>query len=83
MKMKYQTLKILLICSYGASTGMAPAHVRETKRPLKTQKFILSTGIVFFDDFNFFFIESTSRRKIDINSLTTPPSLLGIDRRIA
>jgi len=62
---------------------MAPAHVRRANRPLNTQKNIFLDGIDFLAVFIFFKVTKIASSRIDISNPTTPPSLLGIERRIA
>jgi hypothetical protein len=62
---------------------MAPAHVRAIKVEQNTQKLILCEGIHFLEVFSFLKIGNVNSTMIDIKSAKTPPSFLGIDRRIA
>jgi hypothetical protein len=78
---KYTTLIVCPIFSYGGSTGLAPIHVNSTAVATNVQNFAFFLGENFLD-FEFF-VNSTMRNATDPARATTPPSLEGIDRRIA
>lgn len=66
----------------GGSTGLAPIHVSRITRVTKIQNMAFFLGENFL--FSLFdFITSTSRIKIAPTIAKTPPSLDGIDRRMA
>jgi len=62
---------------------MAPAQVKSTKNILKIQKLFFMFGMNFFVVLGFFVIVKISSIRMDRTRLTTPPSLFGIDRKIA
>jgi hypothetical protein len=70
--------------SYGASTGFLPIHIRMMKVAHNVQKVVCRYTLNLLD-----FIEGLRKKgrkyriQILIASATTPPSLLGIERRIA
>lgn len=66
----------------GGSTGLAPIHVRSETKVTNNQKFIFLLGLNFLFIL-FFFIVNTARIRIDPTMASTPPSLEGIERRIA
>jgi len=71
------------IVSYGASTGFAPIHVKIMNELKNIQMFILYSGFIFAVFLYFFMIGKIMIIKMDISRATTPPSLFGIDRRMA
>jgi len=76
-------LKIFPIISNGISTGLAPIQVKRKKMLKNIQEFDLLRGKNFLDlIFNFKF-ERIIITMIDIIRAITPPSFLGIERRIA
>jgi len=62
---------------------MAPAQVKRMKKTLNTQKLFFMFGMNFFEVLFFFGIVSAKSMRIDRTRLTTPPNLLGIDRKMA
>jgi len=81
---KYVQVKICLILMKGSSTGQAPKKVRSHKMLTSAQNKILAIGLIHTLE-NLFFIDRVNLAKIPIdkNKAITPPSLFGIDRRIA
>jgi hypothetical protein len=78
---KYRTLVACPILSYGGSTGFAPIHVSSKVVATKVQNFVFLVGENFLD-FDLFVV-STMRNATDPARAMTPPSLEGIERRIA
>ena len=74
--LKYITLSIFLIFSYGDSTGIAPAHVSITNDALKSQKFLLKLGIHFFALLVFLVKINEEIIRIDAASAITPPQFI-------
>jgi hypothetical protein len=70
--------------SNGSSTGRAPIHVRIITTLMKNQNKIFEAGCGAIVR-NIPFCENgrMARIKIDIRRATTPPSLFGIERKIA
>lgn len=70
------------IVIYGSSTGLAPIHVRIKAILMKDQNntFFCVENFLFKE---FFFIIGARRMRIEASIANTPPSLDGIDRRIA
>lgn len=83
MATKYIALMALPVSSNGGSTGHAPMKVRIEKSEEKHQNALLLEGKNFFLAFFVFATLMILRDKIDMRRATTPPSLLGIERRIA
>jgi len=81
---KYNIVRICLSCTKGSSTGQDPKNVKIKNTLIKPQYIILLRGYILVG-LNLFFIEKGKEIKIiiDINKAITPPSLLGIERRIA
>jgi len=80
---KYIALTISLNFSKGASTGLAPAQVRMQNNVARIQKnpFFLGEN---FDLKEFLFLNGKMEIiRIERIKAITPPSLLGIDQRIA
>jgi len=80
---KYVRLKVLPIDSNGCSTGLAPIQVRITKLLINIQNINLLSGVNFFDFKRVFVKVNTEITKMEKTKATTPPNLLGIERRIA
>jgi len=78
---KYKTLVICPIDSYGGSTGFAPIHVRIANVLVRNQKFIFLFGENFL--LLVFLNGRIARIAIAIARAMTPPSFDGIDRKIA
>jgi hypothetical protein len=78
--LKYRILIIFPILSIGGSIGLAPIQDRVMNDRVSTHVFFISVGVVFTD---FFFFVAFAMINTDIPSATTPPSLEGMDRRIA
>lgn len=78
--LKYRILIIFPIISIGGSIGLAPIQDKVMKDRVSTHVFFISVGAVFTD---LFFFVAFAMIKIDMASARTPPSLDGIDRRIA
>jgi hypothetical protein len=81
---KYKTVRIWPIITYGSSTGRAPIHVSKEAIIINLQNKNLLTGYI-LDALKLKMLVSGTiiKIKIDKTKATTPPSLLGIDRRIA
>ena len=81
--MKYKIEDALPILSKGGSTGLAPIQVRIKKAPKYVEVFILLKGenllIGGFDDLR----TREYRIKMLMSRANTPPSLLGMERKIA
>lgn len=77
-------VKTCPIDSYGGSTGRAPIQVNNRTFPTNNQKIILGMGYDELDEF-FRLIDRGSVNKIKIENIRaiTPPSLSGIERKIA
>lgn len=71
------------INSYGGSTGLAPIQVSTRNEDLKTQNIIFLSGLNFDDKLFLVLSGRKAITKIDITKAMTPPSLLGMDRRMA
>jgi hypothetical protein len=80
---KYVKLKLFPIDSNGCSTGLAPIQVRITKLLISIQKIDLVSGVNFFDFRRVFVNVNREITKMENTKATTPPNLLGIERRIA
>jgi len=78
--MKYTALKICPIISKGSSTGLAPIQVNRIRAASKDQNFNFFNGLNFDLDFLLIVI---ARIMMEARRATTPPSLEGIERRIA
>jgi len=80
---KYKILVIWPIISNGYSTGFAPIQVRMMNVILINQKvifFIMSN----FIEISFWFLkDKITKIRIEATKAMTPPSLLGIDRKMA
>ena len=83
IKVKYVRLKFFPIDSNGCSTGLAPIQVRITKLLINIQKIVLLNGVNFFDFKRVFVKVRREIIRIENTKAITPPSLLGIDRKIA
>jgi len=81
--MKYTTLVICPIVSYGTSTGFAPIHVRIKNEVARTQNEIFLIGLYLVDIECFFLKGKITMIRIDKTRAITPPNLFGIDRRMA
>jgi len=81
--MKYTQVNTCPIKIYGASTGRAPIQVRSKKVATNNQNKICLNKLNCVDFNTIFMCGKMSKIKIDITKAITPPSLLGIDRRIA
>ena len=70
------------IIIYGSSTGIIPSQVNIKKFIIKGQ---YVNGLIIYLLYNLEVLFNTKgiKIKIDINRATTPPSLLGIERKIA
>lgn len=72
------------IPSKGGSTGFLPIHIKITNLEMSDQNSTFACTFIPLDLFLGFKMKgNTYKIAIDIISATTPPSLLGIDRRIA
>jgi len=80
---KYSTLRIWPVFSYGASTGFAPIHVSIRKIPASSQKRGFFWGLYFLDSEGYLDAMGPIRYSRDANMARTPPSFDGIDRKIA
>jgi len=80
---KYRHLNTCPIVSNGYSTGFAPIHVNTMKYDTIIQNSVLKEGLYFEVLILNFLNGRIIIIKIDKRRATTPPSLLGIDRRIA
>jgi len=80
---KYIILRIFPIVSNGISTGLAPIQVRRKNILKNIQEFNLLRGKNFLDLIIDFKFERIIIIIIDIIRAITPPSFLGIERRIA
>lgn len=81
---KYSTEAICPMMMYGCSTGMPPIHVRMATSAMRVQKRSCESGRnVRLRCFDVCKKGTTIRIKIEARRARTPPSLLGIDRRIA
>jgi len=69
--------------SYGYSTALAPIHVKIMKVIIIYQTKIFWVGLNLEDKINFFFIGRIEMIRIAIINPITPPSLFGMDRKIA
>lgn len=77
-------MKICPMFSYGGSTGCDPIHVRMITTFAKLQNAIFDMGLGDSVRARFFcVIGKIIRIRIDTMRATTPPSLLGIERRMA
>jgi hypothetical protein len=76
-------LVIWPVISYGYSTGLAPIQVRIRKLMDKNQNVIFCKGLNLLDILFCFLNGMIAMMRIDMTRAITPPSLLGIDRRIA
>lgn len=74
---------IRLNLSNGASTGLAPAHVRIQNRMVNIQKELFLNGENFELSEYLFLNGKIEIIKIESTKAITPPNLLGIERRIA
>jgi hypothetical protein len=81
--MKYITLATCPVLSYGGSTGLAPIQVSTVKIEKNVHMIAFALGKNLEDFIVFLFVISSRSAKIDASSANTPPSLDGIDRRIA
>jgi hypothetical protein len=81
--MKYVTLVSFLISSNGLSICLAPPHVRIKNEDTIDQKTIFFWGLNLHDDHLIFVIGLKNRIRILRTNAKTPPSLLGIERKIA
>lgn len=75
-------MKTCPIASYGCSTGLLPIHISTTKVPQSAQKVIelINSNL---DTVVFTNKGKKYRIAMDIIRASTPPSLFGMDRRIA
>jgi len=80
---KYKHLNACPIISNGYSTGFAPIHVNTIKYDTIVQNNILKRGLNFEVLILNFLNGRIMMIKIDRRRATTPPNLLGIERRIA
>jgi len=80
---KYIVPVIFLIIMKGSSIGLAPAHVRIQNEVASIIFAVFSLGLNFDLLFLLFFVEITGRIRILATNANTPPSLFGIERRIA
>jgi hypothetical protein len=72
------------ISSYGASTGFLPIHIKITNVAHRVQNVICRNTLNLLDRIEGFRKNGRKYKiQILIASATTPPSFLGIDRRIA
>jgi len=85
IRMKYKTVQNKATSVYGVSAGQLPNHVskrklemnlQKTKRAIGEKCMPLKTKLV--EE-----IENTKRNMTDSTNPATPPSLLGIERKIA
>lgn len=84
MMVKYSREAICPMRMNGSSTGWLPIHVRISRSVVRHQNVICVIGRnVIVRCFDRWRIGRSSRIRIDMNSARTPPSLLGIDRRMA
>lgn len=84
MMVKYSREAICPMRMNGSSTGWPPIHVRISRSVVRHQKSICVIGRnVVVRCFDRCRIGINSSTRIDINRARTPPSLLGIERRIA
>ena len=81
--MKYTVLEICPIVSNGGSTGFPPIHVRVRKVPRIDHRIVFLIGENFVDKIFEDLSGRMNRIAIDNTRAITPPSLLGMDRRIA
>jgi hypothetical protein len=80
---KYAILVNCPIPSKGYSTGFAPIQVKIKNIATVDQKFNFLL-ILNFEERDIFFLNGKIKiTKIDMSKATTPPSLLGIERKIA
>jgi hypothetical protein len=69
---------------YGSSAGRAPIHVKRITVLIMTQKLICDRGLNCIPFNSIFWVNGKIKRMaIEATKATAPPSLLGIDRRIA
>jgi hypothetical protein len=81
---KYKTVRICPIITYGSSTGRAPIQVNKDAITINLQNKNLLIGYIFDALKLKMFVKGTIIKiKIERTRATTPPNLLGIDRRIA
>jgi len=82
-KIKYRAVKICPRVSKGISTGRPPIHVRRRTFATIVQKIIWARGLKAILRWVRGIRGRINRIRIAENIATTPPSLLGMDRRIA
>lgn len=71
------------MASKGCSTGLAPIHVKTINIDLNNQKFILDKKLNFEVSLLICLKGKIIIIKIDKTKATTPPNLLGMERKIA
>lgn len=72
------------ISSNGDSTGFLPIHIKTMKLVTSNQNAILFLGFILADlVIGLFIIGKKYKIAMDIIKASTPPNLLGIDRKIA
>lgn len=81
--MKYKTLVSWPIRIYGSSTGFPPIQVKMKHSPINIQNNSFRLGLIAVELNLVEAIGSINKIAIAATSLTTPPNLLGIDRKIA
>jgi len=81
--MKYKILVIWPIISNGYSTGFAPIQVRMMNVILINQKVIFFIMLNFIEISFWFLKDKIIKIRMEATKAITPPSLLGIDRRMA
>lgn len=80
---KYATVKIFPIMVNGSSTGLAPIHVSKAPTTTKLQKNAFFVGENFFTKELGVFRHRVSKNRMAPAIAITPPSLDGIDRKMA
>jgi len=81
--MKYRILVIWPIVSNGYSTGFAPIHVKTINEDLIDQNISLDFMFILLDNNILFLNGRIMITMIDIINAITPPSLFGIERKMA
>jgi hypothetical protein len=83
MSVKYTILVICPTATNGSSTGFAPSHVSVTNVLISSHRVAFFDGANFIDFTFGFFRAGAYITTMDIARAMTPPSLDGMDRRIA
>jgi hypothetical protein len=82
---KYKIVKIWPVKIKGSSTGRMPIQDKRITHEQNNQKIVLFIGVILSLFILLYFLVKGSEYKINTDKAkaTTPPNLLGIERRIA